>query len=81
MDNLKGQRLTWLIMVYLSYNICRCIVLFLDHDIEQAKNMKLLLCTFEQISSLKINFHNTKIFFSLMQKIVNISIHTYLAES
>ena len=24
-------------------------VLFLDHDIEQAKNMKLLLCTFEQL--------------------------------
>jgi hypothetical protein len=24
-------------------------VLFLDHDIEQAKNMKLILCTFEQL--------------------------------
>jgi len=37
-------------------------MLFLDHDIEQAMNMKLLLCTFEQLSGLKINFHKSKIF-------------------
>jgi len=37
------------------------LMLFLDHDIEQAMNMKLLLCTFEQLSGLKINFHNSKI--------------------
>jgi len=29
---------------------------------EQAKNVKLLLCVFKQIFSLKINFHNHEIF-------------------
>jgi len=37
-------------------------VIFLDHDIQQAMNMKLLLCTFEQLSGLKINFHKSEIF-------------------
>jgi hypothetical protein len=37
-------------------------VLFLDHDIEQARNMKLLLCTFEQLSGLKINFYKSDFF-------------------
>jgi hypothetical protein len=39
-------------------------VLFLDHGIEQAMNMKLLLCTFERLSGLKINFHKSEIFCS-----------------
>ena len=34
-------------------------ILFMDHDIEKAKNMKLLLTTFEQLSGLKINFHKS----------------------
>ena len=29
---------------------------------EQAKNMKLLLCVFEQLSGLKINFHKSELF-------------------
>ena len=37
-------------------------IIFMDHDIEQAKNMKLFLCTFEQLSGLKINFHKSEIF-------------------
>ncbi|WVZ48782.1 hypothetical protein U9M48_000191 [Paspalum notatum var. saurae] len=37
-------------------------VIFLEHDIEQAKNLKLLLCTFEQLSGLKINFHKREVF-------------------
>jgi hypothetical protein len=37
-------------------------VLFLDQDLEQAKNLKLLLCAFEQLSGLKINFHKSEIF-------------------
>ena len=37
-------------------------ILFLDHDIEQAKNMKLLRSVFEQMSGLKINFHKSEIF-------------------
>ncbi|WVZ92700.1 hypothetical protein U9M48_038746 [Paspalum notatum var. saurae] len=38
------------------------IVLFLDHDLDQAKNMKLVLCLFEQLSGLKINFYKSEIF-------------------
>jgi len=38
-------------------------ILFMDHDIEKATNMKMLLCAFEQLSAgLKINFHKSEIF-------------------
>jgi hypothetical protein len=37
-------------------------IIFLDHDLDQAKNMKLLLTVFEQLSGLKINFHKSEIF-------------------
>jgi hypothetical protein len=38
-------------------------IIFMDHDIEHAKNLKLLLCAFEQLSGLKISFHESEIFF------------------
>ena len=34
---------------------------FMDRDIEQAKNLKQLLCAFEQLFGLKINFHKSEI--------------------
>jgi hypothetical protein len=34
----------------------------MDHDMEEAKNMKLLLSVFEELSNLKINLHNSDIF-------------------
>jgi hypothetical protein len=37
-------------------------IIFLDHDLEQAKNLKPLLCAFEQLSGLKINFHKSEVF-------------------
>ena len=37
-------------------------IIFIDHDLEQVKNLKLLLCAFEQLSGLKINFHKSEIF-------------------
>jgi hypothetical protein len=37
-------------------------ILFMEHDLEQAVNMKLLLCAFEQLSGLKINFHKSELF-------------------
>ena len=37
-------------------------IIFLDHDLEQVKNLKLLLCAFEQLSGLKINFHKSEFF-------------------
>jgi hypothetical protein len=32
-------------------------ILFMEHDLEQAANVKLLLCAFEQLLGVKINFH------------------------
>jgi hypothetical protein len=37
-------------------------LIFLGHDLEKAKNLKLLLCAFEQLSGIKINFHKSEIF-------------------
>jgi hypothetical protein len=37
-------------------------ILFMEHDLEKTRNMKLLLCAFKQLSGLKINFHKSKIF-------------------
>ena len=37
-------------------------LLFMDHDLEKARNTKLLLCAFEQLLGLKINFHKSEIF-------------------
>jgi hypothetical protein len=34
----------------------------MERDLEKAVNMKLILCMFEQLSSLKINFHKCEIF-------------------
>ena len=37
-------------------------ILFMDHNLEQAHNMKTILGAFEQLSGLKINFYKSKIF-------------------
>lgn len=37
-------------------------IIFMEHDMEKAKNMKLILCLFEQLSCLKINFHKRELF-------------------
>jgi hypothetical protein len=37
-------------------------ILFMENDLEQATNMKLLLCAFERLSGLKINFHKSELF-------------------
>jgi hypothetical protein len=37
-------------------------ILFMEHDLAKAVNMKLILCFFEQLSGLKINFHKSEIF-------------------
>jgi hypothetical protein len=36
----------------------------MEHDIEKEKNLKLRLSAFEQLSALKINFHNSALFCS-----------------
>ena len=37
-------------------------ILFMEHDLEKAVNMKLILSLFEQLSGLKINFHKSEVF-------------------
>jgi hypothetical protein len=37
-------------------------ILFIEYNFEQAKNMNLLLSAFGQLSGLKINFHKSEIF-------------------
>jgi hypothetical protein len=37
-------------------------IIFLENDRQGARNMKLLLCVFEQLSGLKINFHKSELF-------------------
>ena len=37
-------------------------LLFMEHDLEKAKNVKIILCSFEQLSGLKINFHKSELF-------------------
>ncbi|WVZ94234.1 LOW QUALITY PROTEIN: hypothetical protein U9M48_040149 [Paspalum notatum var. saurae] len=54
-------------------------ILFMDHDLKQAKNMKLLLCVFEQLLGLKINFHKSEIFCYGEAKIMSNNTLTYLA--
>ena len=34
----------------------------MEHDIAKARNMKLVLCLFEQLSGLKNNFRESKLF-------------------
>src|SRR3954468_17744746 len=37
-------------------------ILFMEHDLDKARNLKLLLSAFEQMSGLKINFHKSELF-------------------
>jgi hypothetical protein len=46
----------------LSLQYANDTILFLENDLEQAKNLKIILCTFEQLSGLKIKFHKSEFF-------------------
>jgi hypothetical protein len=37
-------------------------ILCMEHDLAKAVNMELILCIFEQLSGLKINFHKSELF-------------------
>jgi hypothetical protein len=37
-------------------------IIFMEHDIEKARNLKLILLAFEQLSGLKINFHKSELY-------------------
>ena len=74
----KGQCLIQYKMACLSYTTLMILFIFMDHDFDQARNMKLLLCTFEQLSGLTINF-KVKSFASVKPKNVRHSTHNCLA--
>ena len=38
------------------------IIIFVEHDLENALNMKLIICTFEHLSGLNINLHKSERF-------------------
>ena len=38
-------------------------IIFMEHDFAKARNMKLVLCLFEQLTGLKINFHKSELFY------------------
>ena len=46
----------------LFYNYTDDTILFMEHDLDKARNLKLLLSAFEQMSGLKINFHKSELF-------------------
>jgi hypothetical protein len=37
-------------------------ILCMEHDLESAKNLKLILSAFEHLSGLKINFYRSELF-------------------
>jgi hypothetical protein len=37
-------------------------IIFMEHNLEKALNMKLIVCIFEELSGLKINFHESEVF-------------------
>jgi hypothetical protein len=37
-------------------------ILFIEHDLEKSKNLKLILSAYEQLSGLKINFHKIELY-------------------
>jgi hypothetical protein len=37
-------------------------ILFMEHDLDKARNLKLIISAFEQLSGLKFNFHKSDVF-------------------
>ena len=57
-------------------------ILFMDHDLDEARNLKLLLCAFEELSGLKINFHKSELFcFGDAAEYMHLSMLTFLDAS
>jgi hypothetical protein len=52
-------------------------IIFMKHDLEKAVHMNLILCVFEQLSGLKVNFYK-KIYVLARLKRLRMSINTSL---
>jgi hypothetical protein len=53
-------------------------ILFMDHNLDQARNIKLLLIAFEKMSGLKINFYKSKYSPLIRRKMRSNSMNNYL---
>jgi hypothetical protein len=53
-------------------------LIFMEHNLEKALNMKLILCIFEELSGLNINFHKSEIFCFCEAKEVGMIIKSFL---
>jgi hypothetical protein len=45
------------------YQFFNMLTIQFEHDLDKARNLKLLLAAFEQLSGLKINFHKSELFY------------------
>ncbi|WVZ51607.1 hypothetical protein U9M48_002736 [Paspalum notatum var. saurae] len=53
------------------------LLFLMDHDLKQTKNLKLILCVFEQLSGLKINFHKSEICFGVAKDSESVYSHIF----
>jgi hypothetical protein len=56
-------------------------ILFLQHDIEKFVNIKLIICIFEQMLGLKINFHKSNLFVLVKLRIWRNNMKKFLSVS
>jgi hypothetical protein len=59
---LKGSFLTLWMEDSLYFNMSTTQFFFMEYDLEKARNMKLILSAFEQLSGFKINFYKSELF-------------------
>jgi hypothetical protein len=52
----------WLMAYYPLFNMSTIQIILMEHDIEKARNLKVILLAFEQLSGLKINYHQSELF-------------------
>jgi len=62
MDRYQGWFRIWWIDGLSILQYADNTIIFMENNLDQAVNMKLLLCAFEQLSGLKINFHKSEMF-------------------
>jgi hypothetical protein len=53
-------------------------IIFMEHDVDNPRNMKLILCIFEQLPELQINFHKSDFVVVVDPKRWRISTENYL---
>lgn len=56
-------------------------IIFLEHDLQKAKNLKLILFVFEKLSGPKLNFHKVNYFVLVRLRTVKNNILIFLAVS